>query len=334
MAEASEASFEDWTVACRKDGYCVAETQDARAAAGPLRIGRINSAGAKWEISVSTRADNPALFGPVGIRVPGQRQLRLAPNRDYATFGDPEQYFLINSSGLQPLFRRMIESRHLFVTFDARDRREIDANYSLKGLKDALLWIDEQQENIGSDRTAGPPSATGGAAPITAPTVSDILDPEQLALDLHGKIGEATGCTVRSRDGVVSGEAAPVNMVEKLDDRNSLVLIACALKPAGGKKTQNTPFQIYKVDRAKATAQLLVWAVHEPLTGWTGSATLVNARFDLIQKTLSMIEPGSEAGDCGRSGVWLWQAGQFVLTEFRVKPICDGLPGVWPLVTR
>ena len=130
-ANAQDANFKDWAVSCDEAGYCEASTKDTKKMAGPLRIARLKEARAIWEISVELDKSASPTLRPTQLRVAGQRTNRLSPKRDFATFGSSNRFHLVNSASLQPLFRRMIESRRMFASFSNGTSQRIEASYSL-----------------------------------------------------------------------------------------------------------------------------------------------------------------------------------------------------------
>lgn len=311
-ANAQEATFQNWSVTCDRDGFCTASTPDQRNAAGLLRVSRAKEKSALWEISVETAKDNPSLFGPVSLRIAGQRLTPLAANKDYAAFSNPDEFFLINSAALQPLFRRMIESRRIFFAFSAKNQKQIDASYSLNGLEEALLWIDERQDKIGSNRTAGPPAPR---TPADAETAT--FDAEALALKVHARTADPEICPITPEKAL--GSIA----IARIDETRILVAVACT------HISHDTLSRLYVVDRNRKSATLQLWAVYSTATGWTGTDILPNIHFDEAEKTLSMRQEKSGLRDCAMRGAWHWEGDFFRMTDFAVKDDCVEESGDW-----
>lgn len=313
-AQAQEATFQDWAVTCETDNYCAATTEDKNGVAGRFKVARTGSSGSKWTLSVYTLAQNPSQFGPTSIRIAGQRPLRLVASRDFASTPKSNEFYFVNSAILQPLFRRMIESRRAFVSFNAQDRETIDASYSLKGLFEALLWIDEQQDRVGSRREAGPPTKRESIKPVeTAKTV----DARSLALQKHEDTKNQDVCTI---------EQSAQQKLYKLNKTKTLVLVQCGNGPV------NFTSRAFLKDLETQKSTLLLWAIYSSKGAWQGTDLLSNVIYDPDNARLSMQNKGRELGDCGSAATWIWQGSRFKLHEFFEKETCDGKKGDWPRI--
>ncbi|MEP6356872.1 MAG: DUF1176 domain-containing protein [Hyphomicrobiales bacterium] len=310
-------TFQSWSVVCGDDNFCTATTPDQSNAAGALKVRRYNDEKANWEISVQTKADNPSQFGPLSLRIAGQRRNTLKANRDYASFSNANEFFLINTSALNLLFRRMIESRRVFVVFGAKNQQKINASYSLNGLSNALLWIDEEQNRVGSRRTVGPPIERSTEKPKSVQH-----DAETIATNLHRKTLDPSLCDVSAEQTYRIGVT-----VEALDEATSLVMIPCFAAAS------NTSFRVFLVDKESQTATLQLWATYSAFTGWVGTDILSNVSYDIVSKELTMLHKGRGHGDCGIRGKWGWKSdGRFEMIEFSAKDDCDGVDNDWPII--
>lgn len=311
------AVFQSWTVTCGDDGYCTATTPDQSLAAGVLTVRRSNDKKANWEISVKTKEGNPSQFGLLSLRIAGQRLHTLRRGRDYATFSKPNEFFLINTAALELLFRRMIESRRVFFVFGAKNQKQINASYSLNGLSNSLLWIDEQQNRIGSRRTVEPPIER-----TVTQTKAIAFDAKTVATKLHLKTLDSSTCDLSAAQIDSIGVT-----VEALDNTNSLVIIPCYTA------ADHTFYRIFVVDQESQTARLQLWATYSAYTGWDGTDSLSNVRYDKQSKELTMGHKGRDLGDCGIRGTWVWRSdGRFEMKEFAAKDECDGKGDDWPIV--
>ena len=310
-------TFQSWSAVCGDDNFCTATTADQNNAAGVLKVRRYNDKKANWEISVQTKADNPSQFGPLSLRIAGQRLNILKANRDYASFSKANEFFFINTSALNLLFRRMIESRRMFVVFGAKNQQKINASYSLNGLFNALLWIDEKQNRVGSRRTVEPPIER---SPKQNKPVQ--LDAETIATNLHRKTLDPSLCDVSAEQIYSIGVT-----VEQLDEATSLVIIPCFAAAS------NTSFRVFLVDIEDQTATLQLWATYSAFTGWVGTDILSNVSYDNQSNELTMVHKGRGFGDCGIRGKWGWKSdGRFEMIEFATKDDCDGVDNDWPII--
>ena len=318
QGKAQETHFQDWVVSCGSDDHCTTSTLDQNGKAGPLSIRRTPERGSNWSVSVATKQDNPSLFGPTTLRVAGQRLIRLSPNRDFATFGQPNEFFFIDTASFSPLFRRMIESRRVFLSFSAAQGKQINASYSLKGLSNALLWIDEQQNKVGSRRTVVAPKIK---QIVEAEKKTEDVDAEALAFQKHDQTRDPLICDVSPEQSYSVG-----TVVETIDDRHSIAIIPCSVA------AYNVAYRVFVINRDDKQADLQLWATYSDFTGWIGTDLLSNVAFDKASGQLSMVHKGRGLGDCGVSGTWQWDGSFFKLLDFRSKDECDGKEGEWPSV--
>lgn len=318
-AKAQEASFKDWSVSCDSAGYCEASTNDTKKMAGQLRIARLNNARAVWEISVELDKSASPTLRPTQLRIAGQRTNRLSPKRDFANFGSSNRFHLVNSASLQPLFRRMIESRRMFASFSDGTGKRIEASYSLNGLSAALLNIDDKQKRLGSPRVAGPP--TGERVVAQASTNKAPQNLTEIAEAAHEKTKDPQECDADGAASYALGTA-----ISKLDDENSLAVIPCSVH------AYNITFQAYVINHQTKKAKRQQWAVFSGFTGWIGTDRLTNVNFDQESKELFMVHKGRGIGDCGMAGVWKWGELGFKMVSFHAKDDCDGKDDDWPQV--
>ena len=318
-AKAQDANFKDWSVSCDEAGYCEASTSDTKKMAGPLRIARLKNTNAVWEISVGLDESASPILRPTQLRIAGQRTNRLSPKRDFATFGSSNRFHLVNSASLQPLFRRMIESRRMFASFSDGTAQRIEASYSLNGLSAALLYIDDKQQRLGSPRIAGPP--TGDRVVVKAPENNQPIDIADIAEAEHEKTKDREECDANGAASYALGTS-----VSALDQKNSIAVIPCSVH------AYNVTFQVYVINHQTKKAKRLQWAVYSGFTGWIGTDRLTNVNFDQEAKELFMVHKGRGIGDCGMTGVWKWGEFGFKMTSFHAKDECDGKDDDWPQV--
>lgn len=321
-AKAQDASFKDWSVTCDKAGYCEASTADTKKMAGPLRIGRLNEPKAIWEISVELDESARPILRPTQLRIAGQRTNRLSPKRDFATFGSSNRFHLVNSASLQPLFRRMIESRRIFASFSNGTTQRVEASYSLNGLSAALLYIDDRQQRLGSPRIAGPPTGDRVVAKASErPKNKEPIDIAKIAEAEHEKTKDREECDIDGAASYALGTA-----VSSLDDENSVAVIPCAAH------AYNVTFNVYVIDQETKVAKRQQWAVYSGFTGWIGTDRLTNVNFDQQTKELFMVHKGRGVGDCGMTGLWKWGEYGFKMVSFHAKDDCDGKDDDWPQI--
>lgn len=323
-----EAQFSQWSVVCEDNGYCVAKTADRATtdSTNPnnlFRIARQSGPISKWEISVQTNLKTPGLLGPAIFRIAGQRPFALAPNSGYTLLDRENEYFFTAASSNQALFRRLIDSRQVFVTLGQRSANEVKASFSLIGLSAALLWIDEKQGRVGSRRTVEAPSSRPKTvAGNDTKAEENVSNARTLAMELHRRRFDEETCDVNPDD-----PDALQTSTNLLDADNTLVIVPCVTA------AYNFSFAIYVVNDTAKAASHQIWGVFSEPNGWFGSDILSNVDFDEDTKELSMVHKGRGIGDCGNAGTWTWTSSQvFKLKEFFSKDECDGKDTDWPQV--
>ncbi|MEM8838332.1 MAG: DUF1176 domain-containing protein [Pseudomonadota bacterium] len=322
-ASAETAKFGDWSVECRASGYCAAQTIDttSRDLEDPdnvMIVARHPETESRFEVSVRTFRQTPQVLGPAVFRIAGQRPLELLPNRDYTLFDLPNEFFLTSSSANQAHFRRLLDSRRVFVTIGERGDQQVSASFSLIGLSAALLWIDDQQNRVGARRMVQTPikrDIVAGEVPASGMDV----EAETLAWEAHKRDFADGACDIDAGIAYAIGTAAA-----RLDAQNVMVRIPCF------SGAYNTSFSIYVVHEPSKTATLQLWAVHSETNGWVGSKTLSNVGFDTDTGLLNMIHKGRGIGDCGMQGTWQWTDLGFKMISFAAKHDCDGDSAPWP----
>jgi hypothetical protein len=195
------------------------------------------------------------------------------------------------------------QSLSVGYTDTAATPREVE--FPLAGLTAALLWIDDQQGRIGSERVAS--AAPHGLVPAGQEQAEVPLVPQDV-LDRH-----AADPDCDPFDELANGRDF---VVAQLDPENTLYLVPCwsAAYNFGQKAYIKTAYAI----------ETLYFADYSDYTGWTGTPYLVNAYFDPEFKELGSFNKGRGIGDCGSSGTWKWNGHFFRLMEFRARVCGDG----------
>ena len=310
--------FGDWLAVCYPDGYCSATAYDnpnppnGTVADYVLRVGR-QPRGTYWEISLTTIAAMPEQYSDMVLKVDRAEEEHYSQNFDYGAYSSINDFYFVGSMA-QDLLDRLVAGSHLRASFSDDKGNEHSANFSLKGLAASLLWIDEQQKRVGSERIAY-------AAPIGLTPVSPQFPkavPSSLILQ-HAQNRECDDFEdLPGAYRVISG---------KVDSDTWVYFLPCT----GG--AYNLAYRAY-VGGSSETFTPLFFAQYDDTLGWTGTDTLFNLDFDTTTLTLSATYLGRGLGDCGTSGIWQWRNYGFALLEYRSKEVCDetGEPGVFPLV--
>jgi hypothetical protein len=314
--------FDDWLGACRTDGYCSATAYQnpnpgGRVADYVLRVGR-HAEEIYWEISFSTVVVIGDATAPFVVSVDGESE-SFAGTAELAAYGSINDFFLLGPKA-QAVMDRMAPGHVLAIDFTDEAGGTHRAEFSLDGLTAALIWIDETQGRLGSERVAeAPPIGLEPASPGAAPpqfgelTFAD-LPPELVALHF-----------------AVPDSCDPFDMLRSsptaydLGEDGVLYFVPCT---EGAYNYLNT---VYLKDRWGVTLQHFA----EPLSGGFASESGVwNPSFDEAAKTLETYNLGRGVGDCGSTSTHIWESHRFVLVKATSKPDCDGQgePGEFPVI--
>lgn len=170
--------FKDWLAACRVDGYCSATAYqnpspgNGTVADYVLRVGR-HAEGIYWEISFSTVATMGDATQPFEVAVDGDAE-RFAGSSEVAAYGSINDFFLLGPKA-QAVMDRLAPGAELTVAFTDTDGNRQEAVFSLAGLTASLIWIDEQQNRLGSERVAEAPPVGLTLAGGVRPTIPEAL---------------------------------------------------------------------------------------------------------------------------------------------------------------
>lgn len=307
--------FQDWLAACRADGYCSAiayDNTDSTAGVDAdylLRVGR-QSDGLYWEISFTTVLTMPGANAGFDVTV-DNTPFHFAPPYDAGAYGSINDFFFLNEAA-QRMFDAMGPGDHLRVMFNDESRQSQTATFSLNGLTAALLWIDEQQSRVGSERVAD--AAPIGLTPVSRNYPANV--PAEL-LRHHAGSGDCEPFEVLPHaDAVIQVEI----------EAGTLYFLPCF---AGA---YNFAYTVW-AERNDYLSQIL-FAEYTETLGWTGTPTLFNPDFDAKTGILTAFNKGRGIGDCGSFGRWQWTGSNFKMLEYAYKNECDALGGVnsFPIV--
>lgn len=313
---AEQRMFRDWRALCRNDGYCSAAAYLNPNPGGGVvadyifRIGR-HAEQSYWEMSctpVATMADEWSEFV---FTVEGQ-PTTFSPRSEIGAYGSINEFFLLGDKA-QAVMDALMPASSLTIDFTTSGGSLSTQTFSLSGLTAALLWIDEQQHRIGSERvTSVPPyglTPTGAEQDTTAQVPIDLLDRRRADLECRLLEQISNGRDFESAD---------------LGEGHTLYILPC------DSFAYNFSSQVYVFDGDEYRQQY--FADFSQSTGWTGTPVLFLPGYDPTTKTLTSFYKGRGIGDCGTSGTWLWTGSMFEMTEYRSKDECDGEDGDWPVV--
>jgi hypothetical protein len=322
-AAESRRYFGDWLAACRDDGYCSAiaydnlNPGDGRVSDNWFRIGR-HAEEIWWELSFTPIAQLASPDQAFSISVDGASE-RFSGAAEIAAFGSVNDFFLLGPKA-QAVMDRLMPGSALEVEFTTETGDPAKARFSLRGLTAALIWIDETQARLGSERVAeAPPIGLVAVAPMAAPPSGertlDALPADLIALDA-GRPDACDGFDIVR----FPFYAYP------LGENRTLFLLPCS----GG--AYNRFYSVYVGDGM--TYERLDFATPSYRAGWQAEAGIWLERFDPTTLELRSANLGRGLGDCGMRGHWRWNGSMFVMLEYRLQAECDEsvAPGEFPVI--
>lgn len=206
--------------------------------------------------------------------------------------------------------------------------------FSLSGASAIVLWIDEQQQRLGTTtafvRKGDKPASSVPAAPaaerVTAVAGGTAVDEVEAARlgKLVRETLEADMCESAADDERLTDAAW------EMPDGRMLVQLTCY---AGAYNYGSSWFWLAQ----GAQPQMIAFPV--PAEDGSGNMTvtgdLVNASFDPATGLLAMFSKGRGIGDCGARGIWAFDGQHFALVEYALMGDCQGVtPDFWPVLWR
>jgi hypothetical protein len=310
--------FDDWAVACDNRLSCSAVSLVPE------------GSGTAYSVLVSIQRHG----GPAGdgvLRLIGADQLRgkidmMADNRLLARVTAARD--MIELSGAQAL--TIVRALGSSYAFELREKKGLIDAPSLRGLPQALRYMDEQQGRVGSQ---GALAALGDGPidlakplppdPVVAVDAAPVPDSAPPALSNEEQ-------AVARRLAVCEGRLDNAHPFEThvLDAQHALVLLPCN---AGAYNISAVPLV--------ATGGTGQWqfkvARFDHVPGFTGDPgtppVIVNARWNPERGELSSFAKGRGLGDCGTAETYKWDGTGFRLTEARSMPVCRGA-WEWPVL--
>lgn len=209
----------------------------------------------------------------------------------------------------------------------------IAGTISLSGASAIMLWVDEQQQRLGTTTALvrkGPQPASSVPLPPPAPPL--LSTPGSSALPEAA--AKAAGAQVRGTLEPDTCEALEPDSPQsdyawKLPDGRTLVQLSCS---AGA---YNFISRWYLVRRGEAP---LAISFPVPVSGEGRPETefeLVNADFLPDTGSISSYAKGRGIGDCGSSASWTWDGEAFRLQSYALMDDCRGVSAeFWPTLWR
>jgi len=302
-----ERRFGDWTAHCEVDDLCRAVVGQ-----GPVLMLERYPRETYWELSLDLAPSAAGLGTPFGVSVDGSNE--TFDWSEIRPYGGPTRYYFLSAKA-QGLLDAMILGESVTVRYSGEEAMEQTAEFSLSGLSAALLWIDERQGRVGSERVTGEPPY--GLLPAGFEVDPNLFVPAEL-VEAH----RADEDCEPFEDLANGGDS----IVARLDDDKTVALLPCW---AGA---YNFSAKVYVIEGQTFTRQH--FAQYSDYTSWSSTDALVNAWYDPETGEIGTFNKGRGIADCGSSGLWRWAGDYFRLEEFRYKGECDesGEPGDFPVV--
>jgi hypothetical protein len=318
--------FDDWLGACRDDGYCSAiayvnpNPGDGRVADYWFRIGR-HAQEIWWELSFTPIVVMADPAAPMTLVI-DDAATSFSGSVEVAPYGAINDFFFLGT-GAQGVMDQMMPGNRLDVRFTDETGAPRLASFSLKGLTAALIWIDETQGRLGSERVAEAPPV--GLSPANRPPPPPSSGELTLA-DMPADLVALDSARPDACDGFDildwSFYAYP------LGEGQTLYLLPCT----GG--AYNRFYSVYLGDGAGY--QRLDFATPTYSAGWQAEPGIWLESFDPQTLELRSSNLGRGMGDCGMRGRWQWNGSRFVMLDYTLQAACDASvePGDFPLVYR
>jgi|CXWL01.1.fsa_nt_gi hypothetical protein len=276
---------------------------------------------------------------PPGARVSlavGTTEVLLGPgHRGVPVDEETPDIEVTDRAEIDGLLAAMRNASELQLNIDGNSDRHI----SLAGISAVLLWIDEQQQRLGTTSALirkGP--ARASAVVPVPPAVYAQLGATHLGDAEIATLTKALRATLEA-DSCEEPDADRGSMDDawRLDATQVLIQLTCF----AGAYNFGSNWYLLRGNDAPQPLQLPV-----PETDGSGrmrtetlfprsASDLINADFDPASATLSQFSKGRGVGDCGVSSSWVWDGKRFALSEYLMMDTCRGVgPELWPAIWR
>lgn len=308
FAGENDRTFKAWQVTCGVDGYCSATASRNLAPGGAalaLVIGR-HAERSYWEVALDTTAAPGDDWSDFVVSVDGNGQT-FSGRSEIGAYGTPGTFYFLGDKA-QVLLDQLVPGTEVRVDFNDKAGAAQSAKFELSGLSAALLYIDETQKRLGSERVAFEPPyglTPAGNEQVSTPNLPPLL------LDRHAADPECEPLQdlANGRD---------IAMAD-LGEGKTLYVMPCW----SGAYNFGSKLYVGQNSGAGEEFEQLVFAAFSDTLGWSGTTTLVNVSYDETDKTLQTFNKGRGIGDCGSTGLWQWAEYGFRMLEFRYKGACD-----------
>lgn len=151
--------FGDYVATCRPDGGCDASTfsdtptADGRTFSSSLVLNRLGGPGTAWILSFAGAFEGPVAGTPIQVAV-GAETWTLNAGEGYGQIMD---HTFFTRPANEQIFAAMRSGSSLDITQTVADGSQQAVRYSLRGLNEAMLWMDALQGRRGEPAIVGVP---------------------------------------------------------------------------------------------------------------------------------------------------------------------------------
>ena len=303
LAQDGGVTFKEWTAACDPSGYCSANTVSQPDKGRTTRdyvltVGR-HSQQPYWEVSFATMgAASADQWADFTVMVDANRQVFSLPT-EVGAYGQGNHFYFLGD-GAQAVMDQFTPGTEVIIAFSDTTGQLKRPKFSLAGLTAALIWIDEQQGRLGSERVAS--AAPYGLVPVyggetSAPDIPlALLDRHRADPDCEPLENLANGRDIVADD---------------LGEGQTVYLLPCQ------SGAYNFAQKVYV--GSSDYFEPMFFADYQGEWGWSGTPYLWNAQYDPETNSVFTFMKGRGVGDCGTQGHWQWNGLVFQLLELRER---------------
>ena len=336
-ADSDRKTFHDWEAGNRLDGtswlrsFAPGKVADGQTQP-ELDLLRRSDTAAYALVVVGPRALDAAK--PVTLVLDGER-IAVKPGgllqRDV-----PEALAVQDQAALDKILPKLKNARSLGLEAEEHGGKTVKFDISLAGLAAAMLWLDDQQGQVGKPLALRPFDASinatkqddiGYKVTVALPAQKDLpkgwRELPRVLLEKHLARG---GCDPVRPD----FDTTNTFEAQRLDPVITMFSISCT---AGAYNFGSRFWSVKNSDYLGA--EVMMFAESDSGGGFTGTDILLNP--DLNPKTgiLTHFAKGRGIGDCGSLGSWKWDGYGFKLEEMRAEENCNGRDSDhWPVVFK
>jgi len=313
FAAPAQKSFSDWQVTCNNQNFCAARNSGLHQG---LVMTLTRSAGARTDATLRIDLGNMTIAEPKAPPIASRLLVDGEPlTLDLAKWQEtPHHLKTSDADAINSFLDKVANADGITL---AKGRGSI----SLAGLKASLLFIDSQQQRVGSETAwikkgddpplSVPPAPALKEVTLTNPTPTPLTQVELSDLLDYG--------TWRMNNSQCSLDPARREVrVFALSDDKALLMTGCE---AGA---YNVVDLAWVVSRQKPFVARQI-RLKLPFTPGSGNTELelMNAGYDETNKELTTLAKGRGVGDCGVATRWRFDGQRFRLVRYAEEPTCD-----------